>query len=83
MLKKQLYMEHVQSEIGPEYNGSLSCDRHLKWLFGVVCGLFMNIRGDEPVYHVNCPSSGSHVQFLPILEHFISKCYCLLYCGVS
>jgi len=29
MLKKQLYMEHKQSEIVPEYNGSLSCDRHL------------------------------------------------------
>jgi len=44
----------------PEYNGRLSCDRHLKLLFGVVCGMFMNI-GDEPVYHVNCPNSGSHV----------------------
>jgi hypothetical protein len=49
MHKKQLYMEHVQSEIVPEYNGSLSCDRHLKLLLGLVCGLFMNIRGDEAV----------------------------------
>ena len=61
MLKKQLYMEHNQSEIVPEYNGRLSCDRHLKLLFGDVCGMFMNIRGDEPVYHVNCPNCGSHV----------------------
>jgi hypothetical protein len=61
MLKKQLYMEHNQSEIVSEYNGSLSCDRHLKLLYGVVCGVFMNTRGDESVYHVNCCSSGSHV----------------------
>jgi len=61
MLKKQLYMEHYQSEIVPECNGSLSSDRHLKLLFGVVCGMFMNIRGDESVYHVNCSSSGSHI----------------------
>jgi len=54
-------MEHNESEIVPEYNGSLSCDRHLKLLFGVVCGLFMNIRGDEPVYHVNCSICGSYV----------------------
>ena len=61
MLKEYLYMEHNESEIVPEYNGSLSCDRHLKLLFGVVCGLFMNIRGDEPVYHVNCSICGSYV----------------------
>jgi len=61
MLKKQLYVEHNQSEIVPEYSGSVSCDRHLKLLFGVVCGMFMNIRGDESVYHLNCSSSGSHV----------------------
>jgi hypothetical protein len=60
MLKKQLYMEHNQSEIVPEYNASLSSDRHLK-LFGLVCGMFMNISGDESVYHVNCSSSGSHI----------------------
>jgi hypothetical protein len=45
MLKKQLYMEHNHSKIVCEYNGSLSCDRHLKLLFGVLCGVFMNIRG--------------------------------------
>ena len=28
-LKKQMYMEHNQSEIVPVYNGSLSCDRHV------------------------------------------------------
>ena len=60
-LKKQLYMEQNQSEIVPEYNGRLSCDRHLIFLFGVVRGLVMKIRGDEPVYHVNCPRCGSHV----------------------
>jgi hypothetical protein len=63
MLKKQLYMEHVQSEIVPEYNGRLSCNRLLKLLFGVVCGMFMNVRGVEPVYHLKCSSCGSHVQF--------------------
>jgi hypothetical protein len=61
MLKKWLYMGHNQSEVVPEYNGSLSCDKHLKLLFGVVCGMFMNIRGDESVCHVNCCSSGSLV----------------------
>jgi len=61
ILKEQLYREHNQSEIVPEYNGRLSCERHVKLLFGVVCGTFMNMRGDEPVYHVNCPNSGSHV----------------------
>jgi hypothetical protein len=61
MLKKQLYMEHNQSAIVPECNGRLSCDRHLILLFGFVCSLFVNVRGDEPVHHVNCPSSGSHV----------------------
>jgi len=43
VLKKRLYMEHNQSEIVPEYNGRLSCDRHLKLLFGFVCGMLMNI----------------------------------------
>jgi len=28
-LKKQLYKEHDQSDIVCEYNGSLSCDRHI------------------------------------------------------
>jgi hypothetical protein len=44
--KKQLHMEHNQSDVVPEYDGRLSCDRHLKLLFGVVCGMFMNIRGE-------------------------------------
>ena len=61
MLKKQLYMEHSQSEIVPEYNDRLSCDRYPNMFFDVVCGMFMNIRGDESVCHVNCSSSGSHV----------------------
>jgi hypothetical protein len=42
-------MEHYLSEVVLEYNGGLSCDRHLKLLFGVECGMFMDIRGDEPV----------------------------------
>jgi len=54
-------MELNQSEMVPEYNDRLSCDRHVKLLFGVICGMFMNIRGDEPVYYVNCPSSVSDV----------------------
>ena len=57
MHKKMLFMVHNQSEIVPEYGGRLSCDRHPKLLFGVVCGMFMNIRVDESVYHVNCSSS--------------------------
>jgi hypothetical protein len=61
MLKKQLYMEHKQSEIVSEYNGSLLCDRHLKLLFGLVYGMFMNMCVDESVCHLNCSSSGSHV----------------------
>jgi hypothetical protein len=61
VLKKQLYMEHKQSEIVPEYNGSLSSDRHPNVFFGVLCGMFMNIRGDESVCHVICCGSGSHV----------------------
>jgi len=50
VLKKQVYVEHKQSEIVPEYNSSLSCDSHLKLLFGLVCGMLMNRRGDESVY---------------------------------
>jgi len=61
MLENRLYMEHKQSEIVPEYNGSLSCDRLLKLLFGLVCGMFMNRRGDELVYHVKCSRCSSHV----------------------
>jgi hypothetical protein len=54
-------MEDIQSAIVREYNVRLSCDRHLILLFGFVCDVFMNIRGVESVYHMNCPSCGSHV----------------------
>jgi len=43
MLKKRVYMEHNQSEIVPEYGGRLSCDRHLKLLFGLLCGIIIII----------------------------------------
>jgi len=46
-VKKQLYMERSQSEIVPEYNGSLSCGRHPNVMFGVVCGMLMNRRSNE------------------------------------
>jgi len=47
LLEKNLYMEHNQIKIVPEYNGRLSCDRHPNVLFGVVCSMFIYIRWDE------------------------------------